>query len=237
MSSTEAVWRQFRQTRTLKLRNQIAVDNDKLAYGVANRWAGQCPEPVEDLAQIGKIGLIKAVERYDPDQGAAFSSFAIPYIHGEIQHHLRAHWGSIKIPQRAFEEAGKVKAVQRKMAVAGRDVTPEQAAKAVGISAKRWAWISEAVQRKQLATLDEVAEIADEADDNSREVLHDSLFKAVAKLPAIERRCLTAKYFRALADDVIAKQEGRTVEQIQVVISAAINRLKADLGDIYAEQF
>lgn len=202
-------------------------DNDLLVWRVANRWAKQCPEPVEDLAQIGRIGLLKAVERYDPGTGNAFSSFAVPYINGEIQHHLRARWGLLKIPQVTFEEAAKVRRLVRQMAKLGRQVDEVTAAAAVGITAERWAWISEAVQRRQLASLDEVLELADRSDEGDRQALHQTLTRAIGRLPSMQRRCVTGRYFRGLADDAIAKAEGISPTEVEAAIEAALTGLKA----------
>ncbi|MHC5732641.1 MAG: sigma-70 family RNA polymerase sigma factor, partial [Nostoc sp.] len=91
-----------------KKRNILARNNEKLIHQVAHRMSQVCREPYEDLFQIGYIGLIKACDRFDPSTGHAFSSFAMPYIQGEIQHFLRDQWQSIKIPRTDIETKAKV---------------------------------------------------------------------------------------------------------------------------------
>ena len=66
----------------------------------AHHWVNQCAESYEDLLQVGCIGLIRAIERFDTTKGSAFSSFAMPYIRGEIQHYLRDRSYSVRIPRR-----------------------------------------------------------------------------------------------------------------------------------------
>lgn len=234
-STLEKTWHEFRQTRSIRLRNKIATENDGLCFKVAHRWVNHCAEPLDDLAQLGRIGLLKAVERFDPTEGVAFSSFAIPYINGEIQHFLRDHWGSVKIPRRAFEQVAKVKKTQTKMAAAGRVITLDEAAAACGLSHSRWQWVSEATQRKQLATLDEILELADESDPMEWQQIHQYLLKAIAKLPSLQRRCLTEKFFNLLSEEAIAKQEQTSVAQIQTLLENAITKLRSELQEMYVD--
>lgn len=229
----ESLWSQYQQTRSIALRNQIAEENDRLVRKIANRWIGQCPEPIADIIQIGRIGLLKAIERYDPAKGNAFSSFAVPYINGEIQHWNRDHFGSVKIPRRAFEEASKVRNLQRKMAKLGRSIELFEAAAALGIPKERWEWIAEAVQRKQLASLDEVSELADENDRSPQQLA--KLHEAIALLPSVHRRCVLAKFFQQLSDEAIAKREGIAIDRVQVLLCESLDRLKTEIGTHDAE--
>lgn len=232
MQCTESVWSQYRRQPSIKRRNSLATANAGLVRKVAHRWARQCAEPVEDLIQIGELGLLKAVERFDPTKEVAFSSFAVPYVNGEIMHFLRDGWSHLKIPRRAFEEAGKVKAVQRKMAAAGRNVSLEASAEAVGLSPARWQWVSEAVARKQMATLDAVMEVADESDDGGEHAqLRERLMGAMSTLPSLERRCVVEKYFGDCSDQAIACSLQITPVQVQAILEAALSRIKEELSD------
>lgn len=75
-------------TNSARLRNEIVIANMGLVRHVAHRYKNRCSLPYEDLEQIGCIGLIKAIDRFRPEAGAALSSYAIPYIRGEILHFL-----------------------------------------------------------------------------------------------------------------------------------------------------
>ena len=90
---------QNQTTGWVRLRNQIAVLNGGLVEKLAGKYAEDGRESFEDLYQVGMIGLIKAVEKYDPGKGSAFSSYAVPYIRGEILHHRRDRTQTIKIPR------------------------------------------------------------------------------------------------------------------------------------------
>ena len=91
---------QLDDRKQLALRNRLVKLNAGLVRKIAHRVSHQCAEPYEDLEQIGYIGLIRAIERFDPTQGCAFSSFAVPYIRGEMLHFLRDRGSSIKVPRR-----------------------------------------------------------------------------------------------------------------------------------------
>ncbi len=80
-------------------RSQLIEGHLPLVRTVARRFAGQ-NEPLEDLIQVGTIGLIKAVDRYDAGRGVALAAFATPSIAGEIRHHLRDRSAPVRVPRR-----------------------------------------------------------------------------------------------------------------------------------------
>jgi RNA polymerase sigma-B factor len=81
--------REYQKTPSAEVRNRLVQLNLGLVRKEAHHWINQCTENYEDLLQVGSLGLIRAIERFDMSKGHAFSSFAIPYIRGEIQHYLR----------------------------------------------------------------------------------------------------------------------------------------------------
>jgi RNA polymerase sigma-B factor len=85
-----------------------------LVRSIARRYTGA--EPLEDLAQVGAIGLIKAADRFDDARGVAFSAFAAPFIAGEIRHHLRDRCAPVRVPRRLQAEGVRVTAVELEQA-------------------------------------------------------------------------------------------------------------------------
>jgi RNA polymerase sigma-B factor len=81
-----------------------------LVRSIARRYAGG-DEPLDDLAQVGAIGLIKAADRYDAGRGVAFGAYAAPFIAGEIRHHLRDRCAPVRVPRRLQAEGVRVTAV------------------------------------------------------------------------------------------------------------------------------
>ena len=86
-----------------------------LVRSIARRYAGGS-EPLEDLVQVGAIGLIKAADRYDAGRGVAFGAFAAPFIAGEIRHHLRDRCAPVRVPRRLQAEGVRVTAVELEQA-------------------------------------------------------------------------------------------------------------------------
>lgn len=75
---------QYQQSASKDIRNRIVQLNIGLVRKEVHHWVNQCTESYEDLLQVGCIGLIRAIERFDLSKGHAFSSFAIPYIRGKF---------------------------------------------------------------------------------------------------------------------------------------------------------
>jgi RNA polymerase sigma-B factor len=103
-NASEKLWSYYKQRTVTKvqnarLRNEVALDHINLVREIAHRMKSRCTESYEDLEQIGLCGVLKAIEKFDPTKGIAFSSFAVPYIRGEILHFLREHGTGIKVPR------------------------------------------------------------------------------------------------------------------------------------------
>ncbi|MFA6493379.1 MAG: sigma-70 family RNA polymerase sigma factor [Patescibacteria group bacterium] len=95
---TDQLFQDYLRNRSLKIRNKIVDLHESLVRYLAGRFAKK-GEPTEDLVQIGSIGLIKAVERYDPSFGTKFSTYATPTIVGEIKRYFRDKTWKVKIPR------------------------------------------------------------------------------------------------------------------------------------------
>ena len=129
----------YHQAPSVKLRNQLVQMNAGLVRKIAHRVSHQCAEPYEDLEQIGYLGLIRAIERFNPNQGCAFSSFAVPYIRGEMLHFLRDRSSTVKIPRRwqQLNKAGQK--IREELAEAyGRQPTDAEVAQRLGVSVSEW---------------------------------------------------------------------------------------------------
>lgn len=99
-SSTLELFQTYQQSPAPAIRNQLVKLNLGLVRKEAYRWLNYSTETYDDLLQVGSLGLIRAIERFDVTKGHAFSSFAMPYIRGEIQHYLRDKSPQVRIPRR-----------------------------------------------------------------------------------------------------------------------------------------
>ncbi len=124
---------------SIAIRNQLVKLNIGLVRKIAHRVSRQCAEPYEDLEQIGCLGLIRAIERFNPHQGCAFSSFAVPYIRGEMLHFLRDSASMVKIPRRWQDLRQEGERVRKRLAsTLGRPPKEPEIAKELRVSVQEW---------------------------------------------------------------------------------------------------
>ena len=145
----------YHQNPSIKLRNRLVELHTGLVRKMAHQFSHQCPEPYEDLEQIGYFGLIRAIERFDPNQGYAFSSFAVPYIRGEILHFLRDRSSLVKTPRRWQELYNQGQKVRKELALAlGRCPRDTEIARELQVSVQEWRDSNLAVQNRITLSLD-----------------------------------------------------------------------------------
>src|SRR5213083_2058459 len=96
------LFRQFRETGDPEVRQELIEAHLGLVEYLARRFAGR-GEPLEDLVQVATIGLIKAVDRFDPDREVEFSTYATPTIAGELKRHFRDKGWAVRVPRRLQE--------------------------------------------------------------------------------------------------------------------------------------
>jgi RNA polymerase sigma-B factor len=104
----------YRRTREPRLRDELVIEHRGLADALARRYADR-GEPLDDLRQVATLGLLRAVERFDPHAGHAFSSFAVPTILGELRRHFRDHGWAVHVPRRLQELQREVEMVRRRL--------------------------------------------------------------------------------------------------------------------------
>ena len=142
---------------SLKLRNKLVELNAGLVRKVAHQVCRKCAEPYEDLEQIGYLGLIRAIERFDPHQGSAFSSFAIPYIRGEMLHYLRDKGSMMRIPRRWQELYTRGKKLRKDLIEKlGRLPKDIELADSLGVPLEEWSECQLALQNRLPISLDAV---------------------------------------------------------------------------------
>jgi RNA polymerase sigma-B factor len=153
--------REYQKSPSSQVRNQLVQLNFGLVRKEAHHWINQCTESYEDLLQVGCIGLIRAIERFDMAKGHAFSSFAIPYIRGEIQHYLRDKSPSVRIPRRwqALQRQA-VWVIKELQVQLNRHPNDQEIAVALEIPLAEWREIKLAMQNRSVLSLD--APIGDE---------------------------------------------------------------------------
>jgi RNA polymerase sigma-B factor len=171
--------RAYQQSPCPQVRNQLVELNFGLVRKEAHHWINQCAECYEDLLQVGSIGLIRAIERFDLSKGHAFSSFAIPYIRGEIQHYLRDKSPSVRIPRRW-------QALERQAALAVRDLQVKlrrqpldtEIAAAIDIGLAEWQEIKLACRNRAMLSLDAPVRDEEEGGASLVELMPDTQYRS-----------------------------------------------------------
>lgn len=171
--------REYQQSPSSQIRNQLVQLNFGLVRKEAHHWVNQCTESYEDLLQVGSLGLIRAIERFDMSKGHAFSSFAIPYIRGEIQHYLRDKGAPVRIPRRwqalRHQAAGAMRELQVEL---NRQPTDSEVAIALEISLEEWQEIKLACRNRAPLSLDAPMRDEEEGSTSLGDLLPDTQYRS-----------------------------------------------------------
>lgn len=153
--------REYQHSPSAPLRNRIVELNFGLVRKEAYHWVNQCQESYDDLVQVGSLGLIRAIERFEISKGNAFSSFALPYIRGEIQHYLRDKSPSVRIPRRwQALQSQALRTIRQLQDQLHRLPTDLEIAAALSISLAEWQEVKVSLRNRALLSLD--APVADD---------------------------------------------------------------------------
>lgn len=208
---------------SVSLRNQIVKLNLGLVRKIAHRLSHQCSEPYEDLEQIGYLGLIRAIERFRPSEGCAFSSFAVPYIRGEILHFLRDRGSTVKIPRRwqELQKAGQLAREQLALKT-GRQPSESEIARALALSIAEWEEIRLAGRNRLPLSLDATLSQTTDSTMTLGDTLPDSSYQsmqlvqeerqqlqqAMDQLEEKTRAAIEYVYFRGMSRKEVADRIG-----------------------------
>ncbi|MFM7085635.1 MAG: sigma-70 family RNA polymerase sigma factor [Cyanobium sp.] len=154
------------------LRERLVRNNLPLVYAITARMARTVQLPSDDLQQIGSIGLLRAIEAFQPSRGRSLSSFAVPYIRGAIQHELRDRCSLVRIPRDLWELRRRATALQEARERRGQaSLAPQALAEALGCDPSR---LLEALQLSavtQMRSLDAPLNDATEGEARGRSLL------------------------------------------------------------------
>ena len=170
--------RDYEQSRLPATRNQLVTLNLGLVRKEAHFWSNQCTESYDDLLQVGCMGLIRAIERFDLSKGHAFSSFAVPYIRGEIQHYLRDKGVLMRMPRRwlALQQQA-MGFTQEWRASHNRQPTDTEIAEALTISVGEWQEIKLAWANRSPLSLDTPIQDGEDGSTSLGEMVPDLQYR------------------------------------------------------------
>ena len=198
-------------------REQALVELMPLVRALAARYAGR-GEPLEDLVQVGSVGLIKALDRFDVDRGVEFSSYAVPTIVGEIRRHFRDKAWAMHVPRRLKELSLLLSRMLDELtSQLGRSPTIAELAEAAGVEEEDVIDALDSTNaystRSLHATFDEGGEtLADKLgkDDAGFDEVEDSSLVAagLTALDERERRIVELRFFEEMTQSQIAAEIG-----------------------------
>jgi RNA polymerase sigma factor for flagellar operon FliA len=250
VDETQALWLEFRKTGDQALRNRLILTYAPLVKYVAGRLGSGLPAHVDeaDLASYGLLGLIGAIERYDPGRDVKFETYAIARIKGAIIDELRAmDWVPRSVRSRAREIERAIAALEARL---GRAPTDEEIAGKLGISEDELNESLGDIARSSIAALDElwtvsgsgggdqIALIDTIEDENapdpqgslSQTELKEAMADAIARLPEREKLVVTLYYYEELTLREIGEVLGVTESRVSQLHTKAVLRLKARLA-------
>ncbi len=240
---------QYHHDRSIKTRNLLVKMNAGLVRKIAHRISHQCSEPYEDLEQIGYLGLIRAIERFNPHQGCAFSSFAVPYIRGEILHFLRDRATSVRIPRRWQDlQKASQRAREKLTRDLGRQPRDQEVADELGISLREWQDIKLAGKNRMPLSLDATVcyqndsslTLGDTLPDpqyiflQAREEERQQLQRAMGELEDKTRAAIEFVFFNDMSRKEVAERIGvshmTVTRRIQRGVQHMISTLQPQVG-------
>ena len=200
-------------------------------------------EPFEDLVQVGTIGLIKSVDRFDTDRGVEFSTYATPTIIGEIKRYFRDKGWAIRVPRRLQELRMQISGATAELTQSlGRAPTPSELASVIGCSVDDVIEGIESSNAYSTLSLD-AGDSSDEGgmsmldtmgiDDLGLEhvELRESLKPLLESLPAREKNILMLRFFKNMTQSQIAAEIGVSQMHISRLLNKTLEHLRGSLVD------
>ena len=223
---THELFRLYKEKGDEEARDQLIVSHFNLVRFLASKFKNR-GEPLDDLVQVGTIGLIKAIDRFDPERGLEFTTYATPTILGEIKRHFRDKGWSIRVPRRLQELSAKVNQATDELTVElQRSPSVEEIAAKLGVGAEE---ILEAMESSGAYTsvsleaggsseddeapalIDRLGSVDEDLDASDDRMVIDD---AISDFSPREQEIVRMRFIDGLTQVEIAKRLG--VSQVQV---------------------
>jgi RNA polymerase sigma-B factor len=222
-----------------RVREQLTIRYLPFAKRLARRYRGAC-EPVEDLEQVASMALVKAIDRYEPERGISFHSFAVPTILGELKRYFRDCGWSVHMPRGIQDLAIKVERASRTLtAKSGHAPTVNELAEYLELSIEDVLDAIEAAAAHHSISLETprddgeghsatLGDTLGQEDERFEMVdLSASIAQAAAHLPKREREVLALKFAGDQVQTQIAARIGVSQMQVSRIMRRALDRLAA----------
>jgi RNA polymerase sigma-B factor len=200
-------------------------------------------EPLEDLVQVGTIGLIKSIDRFDSDRGVEFSTYATPTIIGEIKRYFRDKGWAIRVPRRLQELRMQIGAATAELTqTLGRSPTPRELADAIGCTVEDIVEGIESSNAYSTLSLDATDDGDDSAatmldaigiDDEALEhvEIRESIKPLLDRLEPREKKILLLRFFRNMTQSQIADEIGVSQMHVSRLLNRTLEQLRTSLEE------
>jgi RNA polymerase sigma-B factor len=237
-SGSSELFERWHRCGDRRARDQLIERFLPLARKLARRYVPSS-EPYEDLVQVASLGLVKAVERFDPTRGFAFTSFAVPTIVGELKRYFRDSGWALHVDRSAQERARKITEAQQELTTrTGRSPTVNEIAQYLEISEEEVLEGLQTAEAYDAISLDAPLQSDDDGastrldsigDDDERLVLVDeqaTIFAAARHLTKRERQILFLRFSEDLTQTEIAERIGVSQMQVSRLLRRSLQRLR-----------
>ncbi|NDA59234.1 MAG: SigB/SigF/SigG family RNA polymerase sigma factor [Actinobacteria bacterium] len=220
------------------VRDELVETHMPLVHHLARRYADR-GEPIEDVTQVATIGLIQAIDKFDPERGSAFSTYAVPTILGAIRRHFRDATWSVKVPRRVQELRGKIDAAHDALAqelgrsptvaeIAARaDVDPADVLDSLELSHARSTAPIDATSDGEVPLADTLGDLDASLTDIENA---ETIKRLLATLSEDERAVVTLRFFDGLTQTQIAERVGVSQMQVSRILTRSLEKLRAGLA-------
>ena len=236
--------REYAAHRDPAVRERLVELNSDLVRFIARRFANR-GEPLEDIEQVGFLGLIQAIERFDPSLENEFSTFATPTIMGEIRRHFRDRSWSIRVPRRLQENYTRAMRAQEQLSQElGRQPSVAEIAARLGLETDEVLAALEVSPAQHTVSLDatrpgrdeeegsELGERLGQEDDNLERVEMKALIEqAMAHLSPRERQIMLLRFVDQLPQTEVAKRLGISQMHVSRLQRAALERMRREFPE------
>lgn len=235
----------FRRLRALdaddpehgRLRDELVHVHLDLVRNLARRFRYQS-ESMDDLVQIGTVGLINAVDRFDPEHGTEFIGYAVPTITGELRRHYRDTGWSVRVPRRLKEMHAQLGAAREELTTKlARAPRPSELAEFLGVDTEQVYECLVAERGQHGSSLDAIMEESAQvsfgsSDDNLDQAeIRATVAPAVKHLPDRERRIMLLRFGYGMSQSDIARRVGVSQMQVSRLITSTLRKLRSEIGD------
>jgi len=238
-ASTRELLREYHERGDLDARARLIEAGLPLVRALARRYAGRT-EQLEDLVQVGAIGLIKAIDRFELERGVALSTYAIPTIIGELKRHFRDKGWAVHVPRRLKELSLQLtQHVEELSGKLGRSPTVAELARAANADEEEVVEALDIGQAYSTLSLSEVPGDGEELDplvsigelETGYETSEDRalLLPGFRSLEERERRILHLRFFGGLTQSQIAEEIGISQMHVSRLIRRALEKMREEI--------